>query len=214
MVMLAPPMPFLPPEIHGKRVLLGMMAFNGPLEEANKALAPFRALATPIADLVGPAPLSSLYLPEDPDPKPAVSIRSQFIDGIDVPAAEKMLALLGECPAQMHMAQIRVLGGAAARVEDDATAYAHRKARIMLSFLTLDAPFNLERNEAWVGKCLSTMKTSAPGVYVNFVANEGKDRLHEAYPEKTWNRLRQVKRRYDPMNVFHLNQNIPPAVTA
>jgi hypothetical protein len=214
MVMPAPPMPFLPPEIHGKTVLLAMMAFNGPLEEANKALAPFRALATPIADLVGPAPLSSLYLPEDPDPKPAVSIRSQFIEGIDVAAAEKMLALLGECPARMHMAQIRVLGGAAARVEDNATAYAHRKARIMLSFLTLDAPINLKRNEAWVSKCLSRMKTSAPGVYVNFVAREGRDRLHDAYPEKTWNRLRQVKRHYDPGNVFHLNQNIPPAELA
>lgn len=211
MVMPAPPLPFVPEAAVGQTVIIGMLAFAGPSRDAGKALAPFRALAEPLADLVGPAPLSSLYLPEDPDPKPAVCIRSMFTQGLDVGQANKILALLDECDAPMRMAQIRVLGGAAARVPADATAFAHRHARVMVSFLSMDAPQETVRHERWVRHCLAEMRGPDTSVYVNFIANEGPDRIMDAYPRATWNRLRLVKRQYDPHNVFHLNQNIPPA---
>ncbi len=136
MVMTAPPLPFLPPALHGKLVFMGMMAYAGGLDDANRALAPFRALATPLADLVGPTTYSSMFVPEDPS-RPAVSIRSRFIDRVGVAEAAVMLEHLDRCDAPMKMAQIRVLGGAAARVPAEATAFAHRQSRILVAFLSM-----------------------------------------------------------------------------
>lgn len=214
MAMPAPPMPFLPPQIVGQKVILAMMAFAGPSSEAQKALAPFRALALPIADLVGPAPYSSMYIPEDPNMKPAVSVRTRFMERIGVEEAARMLDLLDQNDAPMRMVQVRVLGGAAARVPVEATAFAHRKSRIMAAFLAMGAPHALNRNEAWVERCLRATGQGAAGAYVNFLAQEGANRIRDAYPDATWNRLRQVKRRYDPTNLFRLNQNVPPAIAA
>lgn len=211
LAMPAPPLPFLPPHVIGQKVIVGMMAFAGPAEDAAKALAPFRALAEPLADLVGPAPYSSMYLPEDPSLRPAVSIRTLFMDSVGLEQAARMLDLLDQNDAPMRMAQLRVLGGAAARVPAEATAFAHRKSRIMTAFLTMSGPDSLERNEEWVERCLQAASQGTDGAYVNFLADEGADRILDAYPKATWDRLRQVKRRYDPQNLFHLNQNIPPA---
>ncbi|WP_210204315.1 FAD-binding oxidoreductase [Devosia submarina] len=211
MVMPALPMPFLPPEIVGKTIILAMMAYAGPAASAQAALAPFRALATPLADLVGPAPFSSMYLPEPPGPKPAVSVRTLFMDGMSVAEAGKVLDVLEHCEAPMRMAQVRVLGGAAARIPNDATAYAHRDKRIMTAFLAMDgSPAAAIRHDAWVSSCIKALPQAIDGAYVNFLAAES-DRLSAAYPAATWERLRQIKRQYDPENLFRLNQNIPPA---
>ena len=212
MVMPAPPMPFLPPEMVGKTVLMGMMAFAGPVDQAEKALAPFRALAKPIADLVGPAPYSSMYMPDDPILHQSVSIRTTFMDGITKSQAEKMLELIEGNEAPLRMIQVRVLGGAAARIAPEATAFAHRQRKIMTVFLAIDTPETLARNEKWVSQCLKELGDNGLGAYVNFLADEGDQRIRHAYPEATWNRLRQIKHRYDPDNIFRLNQNIPPAV--
>ncbi|MFC5585321.1 FAD-binding oxidoreductase [Nitratireductor kimnyeongensis] len=212
MVMPAPPMPFLPPEIVGKTVLMGMMAFAGPTDQAEKALAPFRALAKPIADLVGPAPYSSMYMPDDPMLHQSVSIRTTFMDKVTTAQAENMLELIEDSEAPLRMIQVRVMGGAAARIAPEATAFAHRQRKIMTVFLAIDSPETLARNEEWVSRCLKELGDNALGAYVNFLADEGAQRIRHAYPEATWNRLRQIKHRYDPDNIFRLNQNIPPAV--
>jgi len=214
MAMPAPPMPFLPPHIVGQKVILAMMAFAGPSSDAQKAMAPFRALAEPIADLVGPAPYRSMYIPEDPNMKPAVSVRTRFMERIGAEDAARMLDLLDQNDAPMRMVQVRVLGGAAARVPVDATAFAHRKSRIMAAFLAMGAAHALDGNEEWVERCLRATDQGSLGAYVNFLAGDGVRRMKDAYPEATWNRLRQVKRRYDPTNLFRLNQNVPPAVAA
>ncbi|HEY8596509.1 MAG TPA: FAD-binding oxidoreductase [Devosiaceae bacterium] len=211
MVMPAPPMPFLPPQAIGQKVIIGMMAFAGPAEDAARALAPFRALAEPLADLVRPAPYSSMYMPEDPNMVPAVSIRTLFVDRIGSREAKAMIDMIDRSDAPMRMAQIRVLGGAAARIPVDATAYAHRNNHIVVSYMAMSGPDAIGRNEAWVDECLEVTSQGVSGAYVNFLADEGAARIRDAYPEATWARLRQVKRRYDPDNLFHLNQNIPPA---
>lgn len=211
LAMPAPPLPFLPPRAIGQKVIVGMMAFAGPARDADKALAPFRALAEPLADLVGPAAYGSMYLPEDPSMKPAVSVRAFFMERIGVEQSAQMLEFLDRNDAPMRMAQIRVLGGAAARVPAEATAFAHRKSRIMATFLAMSGPDALERNEEWVDRCLQAMSNGDAGAYVNFLANEGAERVRGAYPDATWKRLQRVKRRYDPTNLFRLNQNIPPA---
>lgn len=211
MAMPAPPLPFIAPELYGKTVFMAMMAFAGAPEAAEKALAPFRALAKPYADLVGPAPYSSMYIPEDPDMRPAVAIRCLYFDKLGHDEAAKLLSQLEGCNAPMKMAQIRVLGGAVSRVPVEATAYAHRQRRILVAFLAMDAGSEAARHDRWAADALNALKTpGTDAAYVNFLALEG-ERLSAAYPGATWERLRLVKAKYDPQNLFRLNQNIPPA---
>jgi FAD/FMN-containing dehydrogenase len=214
LVMTAPPVPFLPPELHGKILFGAMMAYAGAPEAAQKALAPFRALATPIADLVRPAPYTSLYMMDPPsDMRPAVSMRSRFLDRFGIEEATAMLEALERCDAPMKMGQIRVLGGAMSRVPADATAFGHRGAKNLVAFLSMygGGPDVVMAQERWAEEALAAMKPGNAGAYVNFVSNEGQAGLSAAYPAATWDRLRRVKRQYDPENLFRLNQNVPPA---
>ena len=130
-VMPAPPMPFLPPEVHGRLVILGMLAYAGDDEAARLALAPFRSLATPLADMVAPMPYARMYPPEDPNYRPTAVSRTMFLDGFDERRAEMVVEWLSRSDAAMRVAQLRVLGGAAARVPSDATAYAHRSKAML-----------------------------------------------------------------------------------
>ncbi len=211
-VMPAPPLPFLPPELHGKTAIFGMMAFAGEPDAAARALAPFRALATPLADLVRPAPYSSMYIPEDPSQKPSVSCRTLFMDRVGREEAARALELVDRTDAPMRMVQFRVLGGAAARVPAEATAFAHRKSRILVTLLALYGDAEAApRHDRWATDCVAALRQGDAGAYVNFLGAEGPLRLRAAYPGTTWDRLRRVKRQYDPENLFRLNQNIPPA---
>ena len=125
-VMPAPPMPFVPEERHGELVVLAMHVYAGPSEAGERALAPFRGLATPIADLLRPMPYPEIYPPDEGDYHPLAVVRTMFVDAVDLGVAETILERLRASAAQMPVAQLRVLGGAMARVPADATAFAHR----------------------------------------------------------------------------------------
>jgi FAD/FMN-containing dehydrogenase len=211
-VMPAPPMPFVPTEHHGRLVILAMLVHAGPADEGERVLAPFRALATPIADLLRPMPYPDVYPPEDPDYRPLAIARTMFVDTIDRGVAETILDRLAASTALMPVAQLRVLGGAMARVPSDATAFAHRQSRIMVNVAAVFAtPEESPVHEAWATATADALRQSDQGAYVNFLADEGVERLRAAYPGATWHRLAAVKRRYDPANVFRLNQNVTPA---
>ena len=211
-VMPGPPMPFLPEEYHGKPVVMGLMAYSGPVEDADGVFAPFRALAEPIADLVRPIPYPEIYGPEEPDYRPIAFARTGFADGVDRQLAETILERIQASTAMMAVTQIRVLGGAMARVPSHATAFAHRDKRIMVNVAVLvPSADELSQHEAWVAGLLAEVTKGEAGAYVGFLADEGEDRIRAAYPEATWDRLSQVKAQYDPDNVFRLNQNIVPA---
>jgi FAD/FMN-containing dehydrogenase len=99
-----------------------------------------------------------------------------------------------------------------ARVPADATAYAHRDRRFMVNVAALyERPEQSEVYEPWVAGLAAEFQSGEPAAYVGFLGDEGESRVREAYPEATWNRLAEVKRRYDPTNFFRMNQNIPPA---
>jgi hypothetical protein len=188
-----------------------MLCWSGPVDEGEAAIAPFRALATPIADMVQPSPYTAMYPPDDPDYHPLAIARTIFMDSFDRDHAALILDRLGSSDAPMRVAQLRVLGGAMARVDPDATAFAHRDRRIMAtvaSFYEGDA--DKARREAWVLDLVGALQ-QRDGAYVNFLADEGPQRIHDAYPGRTWDRLAAIKRRYDPDNLFHRNQNVPPA---
>jgi len=134
-----------------------------------------------------------------------------FIDTIDQRAAETIVGHIQASKASMAVAQLRVLGGAVARVPAEATAYAHRKRRIMVNIAALyERREEANAHNAWVDGFSNELRQGDPDVYVNFLGEEGEARVRAAYPGSTWDRLASVKRRYDPSNFFRLNQNIPP----
>jgi FAD/FMN-containing dehydrogenase len=111
----------------------------------------------------------------------------------------------------MRVAQIRVLGGAMARVPDDATAFAHRRRRLLVSFAAVYPRREDESVHApWVENFMAAVRGEESGAYVNFLNEDGAARIREAYPGRTWDRLAAIKARYDPTNFFHHNHNIPP----
>jgi len=211
-IMAAPPMPFLPKEYHGRLVVAAMLAYAGEVEAGQRAVAPFRALAAPIADLIRPMRYPELYPPEEEGPHPVVVTRTMFMDGVDRGMAEAIVDHLRSSTAQMAIAQLRVLGGAVARVPVEATAYAHRQRRVLGNVVALyQHPQETAAHAAWAGSLAAALSQGEPGAYGNFVGDEGPARVRDIYPGPAWDRLRAIKARYDPTNLFRLNHNIPPA---
>jgi FAD/FMN-containing dehydrogenase len=211
-VMTAPPLPFLAPEHHGRPVVMAQMAYSGAVEAGRRAVDRFRALATPLADMVRPMPYPEIYGPEPEDYHPVAVVRTMFVDGVDRRAAEAIVERIEASSASMAVAQLRVLGGAMARVPEGATAFAHRRSAIMANLVAVyERPGDRPEHSAWVAGLASELEDGDAGAYVGFLADEGSERVRAAYPGPTWDRLAAIKARYDPDNVFRLNQNVPPA---
>jgi hypothetical protein len=211
-VMPAPPMPFVPEEHHGELVILALLVHAGDLEAGERAVAPLRALAPPIADLVRPMPYPEIYPPDEGDYHPTAVAHTMFIDQVDQDTAERIDQFLRASDAAMRVAQLRVLGGAMARVPDDATAFAHRRSRIMVNIATFyEGAEDRAVRQAWVTDFAAALQQGDDGAYVNFLGDEDESRVRAAYPGSTWDRLTAIKAQYDPDNLFRLNQNIPPA---
>ncbi|HEY4581201.1 MAG TPA: BBE domain-containing protein, partial [Candidatus Acidoferrales bacterium] len=210
-VMPAPPMPFLPAEHHGTLVVMAMLVYAGEAGAGERAIAPFRALATPMADMIRPMRYPEIYPPEEGGYHPVAAARTMFVDAIDRPVAETILDHLRASNASLAVAQLRALGGAMARVPAEATAFAHRGSRIMVNVAALyERPDQKAAQEAWVTDFAAALRQSDGGAYVNFLGDEGEARIRAAYPGLTWDRLAAIKGRYDPTNLFRRNQNIPP----
>jgi FAD/FMN-containing dehydrogenase len=210
-VMPCPPLPFVAEEHHGKIVNFAMLAWAGDVEAGEAAIAPFRALATPLADMVKPSSYTEVYPPDDPDYHPLAVSRTMFIDHVDRPVAETIMRFLEASDSPLRVAQLRVLGGAIARIPVDATAYAHRASKLMVNVAAFYEGDDKPAREAWVAEFSAALNQGDSGAYVNFVGDEGEARVHAAYPGATWDRLARTKAEYDPENVFRLNQNIAPA---
>jgi FAD/FMN-containing dehydrogenase len=211
-IMAAPPMPFLPPEVHGQLIVMGLMVYAGDIEAGEQAVAPFRALAEPLADMVRPMHYPEVFMPEEEGYHPTAAARTLFVDKIDRGDAGTMIEYLRASDASMRVVQVRVLGGAVSRVRPDATAYAHRDAPIMLNVAAFyEGPDDRPRREAWVADFAAALDQGDDRAYVNFLGDEGPQRVRAAYPGETWDRLAAIKARYDPTNLFRVNQNIPPA---
>ena len=211
-VMPAPPMPMVPAEHHGRLVVMALICFAGSPDEGERALAPFRSIAQPVADLLRPMPYPEIYPPDPEGFHPTAAARNLFVDSVDHAVAERVIERVSSSDAPMRVAQFRVLGGAISRVPGDATAYAHRNSRIMTNVAAFyTGPEDRLVREAWVDEFAAELRQSDAGAYVNFVGDEGAERVRAAYPGATWDRLAEIKARYDPTNLFRRNQNIPPA---
>ena len=208
-VVAAPPLPFLPEEVHGDLVLMIEACFCGSAEDADRAFAPFRALAQAHADLIGPKEYADLFQPFPDDYHPRVALRNQFLDAVDIDLATEIVGELVAAQGGRAMMQFRVLGGAIDSVGRSETAYAHRGAGMLTMLASFyDEPDERTAHESWVRAFADRL--DARGASVNFLGDEGPERVRDAYPGETFGRLAEIKARYDPENLFRRNQNVPP----
>ena len=190
-----------------------MVAYAGDAETGERVLAPFRALAEPLADMVRPIPYPEMYPPEDPDYHPKAVSRTMFIDHVDLPVARTIMDFLtGLRLADPCVRSFASSGAPPSRVPADATAYAHRDSRIMVNLAAFyETEEEKQGRQAWLAEFASAIQQGDTGRYVNFLSDDGEAGVRAAYPRETYDRLASIKAEYDPGNLFRVNHNIPPA---
>jgi FAD binding domain/Berberine and berberine like len=210
----APPLPFVPEEFHGKPVVMVIPCYAGPIEDGERVVRPMKEFSSPIFDLCEPKPFvvhQGMFDPSFPHYrwyyfKPAgISELTDAVIDITVEHSSRIQSPFTSFP-------IWQMGGALARVHEDATAAGGRDVGFMYNIggcTETEDGFADERD--WVRTFWSALAPYQTGAYVNFLEEGGKDRVVESYGAEKYARLQELKRRYDPDNFFHINQNIPPA---
>jgi FAD/FMN-containing dehydrogenase len=209
----AGPAPYVPEEHVGGVVLQILVAWTGDPEEGERALAPLRGLATPIADTVSVIPYPEIYKYTAHYGEPhGSSIRMMFADALSDESIDASLDAMHNSTSPFSLIQFRGLGGALAQIPDDATAFAHRKRNYFYAIIGvwLDPSEEEAAHQAWTSALWQRVRPEGRGVYVNFLESEGEARIREAYPDSTYKRLAVVKQQHDPENLFRFNQNVKP----
>ena len=214
-VRLAPPLPFLPEEVHGRPVVVLALVYAGDPEEGESLVAErYEGFGKPYGKHIGVMPypawqqgFNALNAPGD-----RYYWKSHNLAELSDPVIDAVLAAVERLPSPHAEVLIAHLGGAISRVENDRTAYAHRDAEFVVNVHGhWTDPADDEAGLAWTRGLFEEIAPHATGgTYVNFLSDEGSERVQDAYPPAVWSRLVEVKRRYDPDNLFRLNQNIPP----
>jgi FAD/FMN-containing dehydrogenase len=208
----APPAPFLPEAVHGKPVVAVLGMWSGALDDGDAATRPFRQLAEPVVDLFGPMPYLAMQSLIDPLYPRGVHnyFNSAFVPALDDGARQALLAAYHQVPNPMSELHVHHLGGAMARVPADATAFATRDQDFIVNVVArTPTADHFDGARDWARAIPGTLG-SGPA-YVNFTGEGGTDRVQASYPPSTYQRLVAVKDRYDPDNLFRLNQNIQPS---
>ena len=209
----APPLPFLPPEVHGKEVIILAVVYAGDMKEGEKVLEPLRCFGNPIADVICPTPFTAWQKAFDPLLTPGV--RNYWKSNNHTQLADELLDILIEYTRQLPSTATEIfigqLGGAINRVATVATAYPHRKANYVFTVHTRwENSADDKTCMEWSKKLFDATDTySSGGVYVNFIS-EGENRIAAAFGSN-YERLAKIKSKYDPDNFFRVNQNIVPA---
>ncbi len=213
-IMTAPPAPFVPADLQGRKIVAIVGCWCGDTDAGQAALAPIRDLG-PAVDLFGPMPYPALQGMLD-EGAPA-GLRNYFRSGYTSDLADGLIDTLLEhgarLPSPMSQLHLHHMGGAVARVGEDDTAFSHRRAAYAYNLVSIwtdgaDDDENIGANRS-LAAALEPFSTG--GVYVNFLGDEGEARIRAAYGEAKYERLARLKARFDPDNLFRLNQNIHPA---
>ncbi len=209
----APPLPFLPAEVHGREVMVFAVFHAGDEEAGWKALEPVRALGQPLGEHVGPMPYAAWQSAFDPLLAPGARNywKSHNFTRLDDGLIDLLVEQAGRLPSDQCEIFVGQLGGAANRVPADATAYPHRDAEFVMNVHSRWA--NPPEDTACTLWAREVFDKTAPyatgGVYVNFITDD-EQRVQAAYGAN-YERLAALKRKYDPTNMFCVNQNIAPA---
>jgi FAD/FMN-containing dehydrogenase len=213
-IMHAPPAPFVPEEQVGERVLAILVIWTGDVDAGEGALAPLRALGTPVAEAISVMPYPAVYDFTAHQAAPhGFSLRSMYADELSDHAIDVMIKAIDDATSPFSIVHLRGLGGALSRVDNEATPFTNRDRRFFFAAIAvwMDPEDNGDLHRTWTNAIWQAVRGEGSGVYVNFLENEGQDRIREAYGEANYARLAQIKKKYDPTNFFHYNQNIRPA---
>ncbi len=209
----APPLPFLPEAFHGKEVLIFPALFAGDIAAGERALAKLRSMGRPIADVISPHKFVEFQQGFDPllTPGSRNYWKSHNYSELSDGAIDVIVEYAGKLPTPQCEIFVAHLGGAVNRVPVDATAYPHREAEFVLNVHTRwDDPSQDRMCVAWAREFFDRSAAFATGgVYVNFMPEDEGERVAAAYGSN-YERLVELKTKYDPDNFFRLNQNIPP----
>jgi FAD/FMN-containing dehydrogenase len=209
----APPLPFLPTEWHGRKVLIFAMCYVGDLAEGERAAAAIRALGTPIADVVGPSPFAGWQIAFDPLLAPGARNywKSRDFAELSDGAISAVVEAARAAPGPECEIFIFHIGGAASRVPVSSTAFPQRNAHFGMNVHSRWREQSMDNQYVkWARRAFDATAPFASGTaYVNFMPGDEGERVQTAYGEN-YARLVEIKRRYDPKNLFRLNQNIVP----
>ena len=210
----APPLDFVPPELHGKLVVAVACCYAGPVDEGMKVVRPLKAFGSAVLDLCVPKPYlahQAMFDPSFPHGRwyymRACDVAELTNDIIDITVEHSM-----QIRSALTTFPIWQMGGAVARVGEDHTAFNGRRAGHTFNITAVsETAEGFDEEREWSRNFWSALEPHHTSVYVNFLMDEGEERVREAYGAEKHDRLRTLKRRYDPDNFFRLNQNIPPA---
>lgn len=211
--MLAPPLPMIPERLHRRPIVAALVCWSGPPDRADEALAPLRAAGTVIADTVATKPYPAMF--EGGPPRPGGSAypatRTGFTAKVDEAWSSRALAAIDDVVTPFSVINLRPTGGAIARVDPSATAFAHRDPAVLTTVAAQVAdPTQLAPADDWTRRSERDLGLDGTG-YVNFMTDASEDAVRAGYPAPTLDRLRQMKSAYDPANLFRHNHNVPPA---
>jgi len=210
----APSLPFVPDELHGKPVVIVVPCYAGPVEDGERVVRPMKEFGSPIIDLCERKPFlvhQAMFDPSFPH------FRWYYFKSCDVAAlTDDVIDLTVEHSLRIQSPftafPIWQMGGAVAKVGEDDTAFTGRNAGFAFNIgACTEGPDGFEDERDWVRTFWSALEPYHMGVYVNFLGDEGQERVQESYGAEKYARLQELKRRYDPGNFFRINQNIPPA---
>jgi hypothetical protein len=210
----APPLDFVPPELHGELVVAIVCCYAGPIEDGERLLAPLRRFGRPVLDLCRPKPFlehQTMFDPSYPHGRwyymRSCDVAELSDDVIDITAEHSR-----EIRSPLTAFPIWQMGGAVAREDEDTTAFSGRHAGHTFNITaSTESAEGFDQEREWVRGLWSALAPyHQPSVYVNFLMDEGSERVRAAYGDERYDRLRALKDKYDPENLLSLNQNIPP----
>ncbi|MGH3667966.1 MAG: FAD-binding oxidoreductase, partial [Acidimicrobiia bacterium] len=212
---LAPPLPVVPSELHGKPIAVAVLTYAGAVEDGEKILAPIRRFNSPVLDAVVPKPYTEHQKAFDAALPHGRHYywKSHRLPPLTDEMIEIVVEHVGKVTSPLSTVGLFCFGGAVARVPDEATAFPNRDAAHDINIVASWLPDDPEpaRHKAWVRGFFEDLTPYSRGVYVNFTSDDSADRVRSAaYGAEKWARLVALKRKYDPGNFFRLNANIAP----
>ncbi|RMF58839.1 MAG: FAD-binding oxidoreductase [Calditrichaeota bacterium] len=209
----APPLPFLDPGVHGKLVIVVPFVYLGDQEKGEKLIQPIREFGKPHGEALGMNPWIAWQAGFDGLNSHGARNywKSHHLKDLSSACIDKVIEFVKNIPGPNCEVFIPHMEGAPARVSEDETAYAFRKTPFVLNIHTRwENPAEDQNYIGWASEFFNQTKSFANGVYVNFLSDEGEERVKQAYTTKAWERLVALKNKYDPTNLFRMNQNIRP----
>ncbi len=212
--LLAPPAPFVPPELHGTPLVAVVLCWAGEPAAGLELLRPLRAFGPPVADVIGEMPYVQLQSMLDPGAPAGMGyyMKAAYLDVLTDEAIAALAAHATAPSSPLSQVHVHHLGGAVGRVDAQATAYGQRGAAYVLNVTAGWTDLSAgAAHVAWARSVVDPMERHSNGAaYVNFLGDEGSARIASAYGEANYARLQRIKQIYDPDNVFRHNQNIRP----